>query len=85
MPGVERLEVSASAAGQRLDRFLTEHFPALSRTRPAALTHEGHVRAAGAAAKPARRVSPGELVEIELTPPAPLGARPVDLPLEILY
>jgi 23S rRNA pseudouridine1911/1915/1917 synthase len=85
MPRVERLEVPAGAAGQRLDRFLTEHFPALSRTRLTTLIREGHVRVAGAAAKPARRVAAGELVEVEITPPAPLGAQPVDLPLEILY
>ena len=85
MPGVERLEVSASAAGERLDRFLAQHFPALSRTRLAALIREGHVRVAGAPAKPARRVSPGDLVEIEIVQPPPLGAVPAEVPLEILY
>jgi 23S rRNA pseudouridine1911/1915/1917 synthase len=85
MPGVERLEVSAEAAGTRLDRFLAQRFPALSRTRLAALIHQGHVRVAGTPAKPARRVSSGELIEVEIAPPPPLAARPVDLPLEILY
>ena len=85
MPGVERLEVPAQSAGSRLDRFLAQSFPALSRTRLAALIHKGHVRVAGASAKPARRVASGELIEIEIAPPPPLAARPVDLPLEILY
>ena len=85
MPGVERLEVPPAEAGERLDRFLARQFPTLSRTRLAALIHQGQVRIAGAAAKPARRVAPGEWVEIEVTPRPQIGARPVDLPLEILY
>ena len=85
MPGVERLEVPPAEAGERLDRFLARQFPTLSRTRLAALIHQGQVRIAGAAAKPARRVAPGECVEIEVTPRPQIGARPVDLPLEILY
>ncbi|HUK52857.1 MAG TPA: RluA family pseudouridine synthase [Candidatus Binatia bacterium] len=85
MPGVERLEVPPAEAGERLDRFLARQFPTLSRTRLAALIHQGQVRIAGAAAKPARRVAPGEWVEIEVTPRAQIGARPVELPLEILY
>ena len=85
MPGVERLEVPPAEAGERLDRFLARQFPALSRTRLAALIHQGQVRIAGAAAKPARRVAPGEWVEIEVTPRPQIGARPVELPLEILY
>ena len=85
MPGVERLEVPPAEAGERLDRFLARQFPTLSRTRLAALIHQGQVRIAGAAAKPARRVAPGEWVEIEVTPRPQIGARPVELPLEILY
>jgi len=85
MPGVERVEVSSGAAGERLDRFLARQFPALSRSRVAALIHEGRVRVAGRTAKPAHRVSSGQLVEIEITPRPPLRASPVEFPLEILY
>jgi len=85
MLGPQRLQVSANEAGERLDRFLARHIPGLSRSRLSALILEGHVRVAGAAVKPAHRVASGERVEIEITPPRPLRARPVDLPLAILY
>jgi len=86
MPSVERLEVSPGAAGERLDRYLAAQFPALSRTRLAALIQQGCVRVGGeCAAKPSRRVVPGELVEVQILPRDPLRALPVAFPLEILY
>ena len=85
MPSVERLEVSRGAAGERLDRYLAAQFPALSRTRLAALIQQGCVRVGGECARPSRRVSPGELVEVRIVPREPLSALPVPIPLEILY
>ncbi|HKO05567.1 MAG TPA: RluA family pseudouridine synthase [Candidatus Acidoferrales bacterium] len=86
MPSLERLEVSRGAAGERLDRYLAAQFPALSRTRLAALIQQGCVRVGGeCAAKPSRRVSPGELVEVQILPRDPLRAQPVAFPLEVLY
>ncbi len=84
-PHIERLEVSPSAAGQRLDRYLAAQFPALSRTRLAALIHQGLVRVAGEPARPSHRLAGGEVVEVTLLPREPLRAEAVDVPLEILY
>jgi 23S rRNA pseudouridine1911/1915/1917 synthase len=86
MSSVERLEVSPGAAGERLDRYLAAQFPSLSRTRLAALIQQGCVRVGGeCAAKPSRRVAPGEVVEVRIVPREPLRAVPVPIPLEILY
>jgi 23S rRNA pseudouridine1911/1915/1917 synthase len=72
-------------AGRRLDMFLAEHVPGLSRTRIQELIREGRVRVDGQPAKAAHRVSVGESLEIEIAPrPAPV-AQPEDLPLELLY
>jgi 23S rRNA pseudouridine1911/1915/1917 synthase len=85
MPEVERLEISPSASGQRLDRYLASQFPSLSRTRLAALIRQGLVRIGGERARPSRRVAGGEVVEVRLQPRPPLRAAAVDVPLEILY
>jgi 23S rRNA pseudouridine1911/1915/1917 synthase len=87
MPDV-KLEIPPSAAGQRLDRFLAAQFPSLSRTRLAALIHQGHVRVGGQLARPSRRMAGGEVVEVRIEPrpeASGLRAAPVETPLEILY
>jgi 23S rRNA pseudouridine1911/1915/1917 synthase len=86
VPGQERrLEVDEAGAGARLDRFLAERLPDLSRARLQALIEGGQVRVDGQAAKAAARVRPGQAVTVEV--PAPLPARPLpeDIPLAIVH
>jgi 23S rRNA pseudouridine1911/1915/1917 synthase len=81
----QKLTAASGDAGRRLDLFLAQRVPELSRTRIQELTREGHVRVDGHIAKVSHRVSAGETVEIEVLPrPAP-EALPEDLPLELLY
>ncbi len=81
----QKLIATSKDAGRRLDLFLAEHFPELSRTRIQELIREGHVRVEGQSAKVSHRVAGGENVEMEVPPrPAP-EALPEDLPLELLY
>jgi len=82
---IARLEVPLASSGQRLDLFLAAHFPALSRTRLAALIRQGLVRVAGRPARPSHRVAAGEVIEVRLAPREPLHAESVAVPLEILY
>jgi 23S rRNA pseudouridine1911/1915/1917 synthase len=82
---IQKLTVASGDTGRRLDLFLADHVPELSRTRIQELIREGHVRVKEHAAKVSHRVSAGETVEIEVMPrPAPV-AQPEDLPLELLY
>jgi 23S rRNA pseudouridine1911/1915/1917 synthase len=85
MARLERLRVETRDAGQRLDRYLAAHLPALSRTRLAELIAEGRVRVNGGAAKRSHRLTGGQTVEVEVQPRPPLEAAPEDLPLEVLY
>jgi len=85
MPAVERLEVSARAVGERLDRYLAREFPSISRSRLAELIQQGSVRVSGARAKPSHRVARGEVVEVAILPREPLRAEPVAVPLQILH
>ena len=54
-------EADASHDGQRLDRFLSERLPELSRTRVQSLIKQGHVSSGGATIVDAKyRVKPGD-------------------------
>lgn len=79
------LDVTADAAGERLDRFLAAHLAELSRTQIQRLIQEGHVRLEAGAATPRYRVREGDTISLNI--PAPRPARPIaeDLPLQIVY
>jgi 23S rRNA pseudouridine1911/1915/1917 synthase len=80
-----QLEVTAEAAGERLDRFLADHLPDLSRTQVQRLIQEGHVCPESGPATARYRVRPGECIGVRI--PSPRPARPVaeDIPLRIVY
>jgi 23S rRNA pseudouridine1911/1915/1917 synthase len=79
------LAAASADAGRRLDLFLAERVPELSRTRIQELARDGHVRVDGHTAKVSHRVEVGETIEIEvLARPAP-EALPEDLPIDLLY
>lgn len=84
---IERQKLTAASgdAGRRLDLFLAERVPELSRTRIQELIREGHVRVDGNIAKVSHRVAAGENVELEVLPRPALEALPEDLPLDLLF
>ncbi len=73
----------------RLDKALVAAVPAdlaLSRSRLQALIAEGAVRRGGQALLDAKtRVLPGEVLTLTLPPPAPVQAKPEDIPLDVLH
>ena len=75
--------VGPEAAGERLDKFLTRHCPELGRQGARWLSEQGLVTVDGRRAVKARRLQPGEVVEVRgqwggAPPPEP------DAPLEIV-
>jgi len=75
-----------AAANLRLDQYLAQALPDISRARVQLLIEAGQVRVNGEAAKPKQKLHGGESIEIEGSPqPAPLHATPEDIPLEILH
>ena len=81
----QKLIAASTDAGRRLDLFVAQGIPELSRTRIQELVREGHIRVDGRIAKVSHRVAAGESIEIEVLPrPAP-EALPEDLPLDLLY
>src|ERR1700722_2553596 len=80
----QKLTAASGDAGRRLDLFLAQRVPELSRTRIQELIRDGHVHVDGKIAKVSHRVAAGESVEVQgLSGPAPEGP-PEDLPLDLL-
>lgn len=84
--GVRTFAADAAAAGKRLDAYLAQAIPEISRARVQLLIEAGQVRVDGAAARGKQKLRGGEAIEIEGEPqPEPLHAVPEDIPLDILY
>ncbi|MBI2491024.1 MAG: RluA family pseudouridine synthase [Candidatus Rokubacteria bacterium] len=79
------LRVEPGAAGVRLDRWLAERLPALSRAKLQALIADGHVRLDGRVPKPSHTLRGGERVEIEIPPPPAEALEPEATPLVIVH
>ena len=79
------LSVPIADAGARLDRWLAERVPELSRARLQALIDAGHVRVDGGIQKASRRLSGGEEVSLVI-PPAPAETlAPEAISLSVVY
>lgn len=72
--------------GTRLDRFLSEALPELSRSRAKTLIKEGAVSLNGKTADdPKAGVSPGDTYTLDMPDPVPATPEPEDIPLDILF
>ena len=84
--GVRTFVADAAAANMRLDAYLAQAIPEISRARVQMLIEAGQVRVDGAVPKGKQKLHGGESIEIEGEPhPAPLHATAEDIPLDILY
>ena len=85
-PSLQEVVVPQEAAGERLDKFLSEAFPALSRSRikhliEAARVYRDGVKEMNVSAK----VKAGTQYRIEVPPPEPAEPQAENIPLSILY
>lgn len=84
--GVRTFTADAAAAGMRLDAYLAQSLPEISRARVQLLIEGGQVRVDGAEPKGKAKLKGGERIEIEGEPrPEPLHATPEDIPLDVVY
>ncbi len=75
-----------SQAGLRLDKWLAEALPHLSRSRIKALIEDGRVSSDGQTmADPSAKVKPGQCFAVAIPPPEPATPEPQDIPLDIVY
>ena len=78
--------MAPSQAGLRLDRWLAESLPELSRSRLQALIDQGALRSGEAVVDSAsRKVKDGETFSLTVPPAAPALPQAQDIPLDIIY
>ncbi|HET9399364.1 MAG TPA: RluA family pseudouridine synthase [Candidatus Acidoferrales bacterium] len=82
---IEKIRAGPQDVGVRLDRFLAERLPELSRTRVQELIREGRVIVGGHTARASQKIAEGETVEIEVIARPAFAAEPEAIPLEVLY
>jgi 23S rRNA pseudouridine1911/1915/1917 synthase len=82
---IQRLQVEAAGKGQRLDRYLADHIPSLSRSQAEHLIDEQRVTVDGTRAKAGHRLRGGEIIQAFLPCESPAEPTPEDLPLSIAY
>lgn len=79
------LYVEAQAAGQRLDRFVAQALPDLSRSFVQHLIAAGQVLVNAQAVRPSHALRHGDLVSVTVPPAQPVALVPEAIPLHVVY
>lgn len=85
MDQVQRFTFERGSSPQRLDQFLADALPELSRSQIKKLIEEGQILCNGESVKAGSKLKGGETIQVEIPPPEPIEAEPEDIPLDILY
>ena len=72
-------------AAMRLDRYLAEQLPDLTRSQAQRLIKEGAVRVNGATVRPSYAPLPGDVIRVERPAPPPAKPLPEKMPLDVIY
>jgi 23S rRNA pseudouridine1911/1915/1917 synthase len=81
----ESYTLVAEEGGGRVDSFIAEALPDLSRTAVQRLIDAGHVSVNGAPTRASHKVRTGDTIVVHVPPPQPVAMVPEVLPLDILY
>lgn len=79
------LEVPEEAAGVRIDKFINENLPDLTRSAVQKLINGGNVLVGGAAVPKSFKLRQNDSIKIYLSDPQPLDAVAENIPLDIVY
>ncbi len=82
---METITLAVTESGARLDQYLAEHLPDLSRAAAQRLLDDGFVLVNNRARKPSYRVQAGETIIVRVPPPEPATPRAEQIPLDLLY
>jgi 23S rRNA pseudouridine1911/1915/1917 synthase len=85
MDDSRRLVFPEDRPAERLDRYLAESLPELSRSQLKKLIDDGRILLDREPAKASSKLKGGEVIQLTLPAPVPLQARPENIPLSILY
>jgi 23S rRNA pseudouridine1911/1915/1917 synthase len=76
---------TADVAGLRLDKFVGERCPELSRTHARELIDAGLITVNNKAVKPSLKLNPGDKIVVNVPPAPQPHLEPEDIPLKIIY
>ena len=82
---MDRLELTASRGGERLDIFLAQEAGELTRSQIKRLIEDGMVLVNGQPGRPSQRVRAGDHVSLTVPPPRPIALEPEEIPLSVVY
>ena len=82
---VTEFVVTAGELPKRLDIFLVNREPKLSRSALQRLIGQGRVRINGQVVKPSQKIKPGDTIAFDIPKAEPLELKGESIPLEILY
>jgi 23S rRNA pseudouridine1911/1915/1917 synthase len=75
----------AESVGRRLDHFLREKLPEMSRSQIQRMIASGEIQVDGVTVKPGQKLRGQEIITFHPAAVAPVGLLPEPIPLEILY
>ncbi len=79
------ISLTVDISGVRLDRFISENCPELSRTYAKKLIEDGHITVNGKTAKASLSLNSGDRLSVIIPPPEPSHLVAENIPLEIVY
>ncbi len=79
------VQLKADSAGARLDIFIVQKLPELSRSFIQKLIEDGHITLNGKPARSGLKLKAGDEVAIIIPPPEPSELLAEDIPLDIIY
>ena len=83
IPHLKKYSFVVDKPGVRLDKYVVEKCPKLSRTHVQRLIAEGHITVNSQTTKPGLKLDVGDRVDITVPPPRPLSSEAI--PLNIIY
>jgi 23S rRNA pseudouridine1911/1915/1917 synthase len=84
-PRAEALTIERSHPGERLDTFLRQQLPAVSRGTIQRLIEQGHITVNGQRTKPTHTPRAGEVVQVQWPEAKPAEAQAEDIPFDIIF
>jgi 23S rRNA pseudouridine1911/1915/1917 synthase len=85
MKDSRRLDVGEAGAGARLDRWLAQRLPELSRARVQSLIEDGHVLLEGRPARASARLKAGQRLTVDVPAPVEAAPRAENIPLTVVH
>jgi 23S rRNA pseudouridine1911/1915/1917 synthase len=82
---VQQYEVIVAEGGERIDRYLAQQQPDVSRAYVQKLIDDGLVTANGKPVRSSYRVRAGDRIDFSIPPPPLVDAQAQDIPLTIIY